>query len=44
MVRAKAAKLKKIKRYVMIGAASSVGGVLIGEISSGIIFISYNVC
>lgn len=30
MVRDKAAKLKKIKRYVMIGAASSIGGVLLG--------------
>ncbi|VDM20318.1 unnamed protein product [Wuchereria bancrofti] len=30
MVRDRAAKLKKIKRYVMVGAASSVGGVLLG--------------
>uniref|UniRef100_A0A0R3RQC3 DUF726 domain-containing protein n=1 Tax=Elaeophora elaphi TaxID=1147741 RepID=A0A0R3RQC3_9BILA len=30
MVRARATKLKKIKRYVMIGTASGVGGVLIG--------------
>ncbi|VDK67481.1 unnamed protein product [Litomosoides sigmodontis] len=30
MVRARATKVKKIKRYAMIGAASGVGGVLIG--------------
>ncbi|EFO24887.2 hypothetical protein LOAG_03591 [Loa loa] len=30
MVRARVAKLKKIKRYVMIGTASSVGGFLLG--------------
>ncbi|VDP19304.1 unnamed protein product [Onchocerca flexuosa] len=30
MVRARATKLKKIKRYIMIGAASGIGGVLMG--------------
>lgn len=32
MVRARATKRKKIKRYAMIGAASGFGGVLIGRI------------
>ncbi|CAG9540801.1 unnamed protein product [Cercopithifilaria johnstoni] len=30
MIRVRATKLKKIKRYAMIGAASGVGGILIG--------------